>query len=172
MFVPNLQNLQNFIVDEVPLEDLVPFEDSAAQAPAAADLGNIQLGFVETFVPPVDPMQLSAPSSSKGPSVAAIRCWAKYFSSVDRSLPTVSIATEWVDFFTMLMLKPGTFEWAQQFLTSPAWATITKMSAGNTFSFSLLQPLLQLLSLNFHALILLRSTVLIWWMRPMILDPR
>jgi hypothetical protein len=36
-----------------------------------------------------------------------------------------------------MMLKPGTFEWAQQFLTSPAWATITKLSEGNMFSFSL-----------------------------------
>ena len=31
VFVPNLQNLQNFIVDEVPLEDLIAFDDLQPQ---------------------------------------------------------------------------------------------------------------------------------------------
>jgi len=59
--------LQPFIVDEMPPEDLVPFDDLAPQAPDAVDMGNIQLGFVQTFVPPVDPMQLSAPKLFQRP---------------------------------------------------------------------------------------------------------
>lgn len=51
----------------------------------------------------------------------AIRCWAKYFASVDRSLPTVSVPIEWVDFFTLLMLKQGSYDWAKDFLNSSAW---------------------------------------------------
>ncbi|CAD6219938.1 unnamed protein product [Miscanthus lutarioriparius] len=111
-----VQNPQAWIVDEVPLEDL--------------------LGFMETFIPPVDPSQLMA-SSSKGPSAAAVRCWAKYFSPIDRSKPTVTIPTEWMDFFSLLLLKPGSFEWAKDFLTSPAWAALSKMSTGNSYLFFL-----------------------------------
>jgi hypothetical protein len=59
--------LQPFLVDEMPLEDMVPFDDLAPQAPDAVDMGNIQLGFVQTFVPPVDPMQLSAPKLFQRP---------------------------------------------------------------------------------------------------------
>jgi len=67
------------------------------------------MGFVEAFLPPVDLVLAQHP---KGPSAAAVRCWAKHFSSVDRSLPTVTIPTQWVDFLTLLLLKPGSFEWA------------------------------------------------------------
>jgi hypothetical protein len=44
-------------VDEVPPEELVPFDDLVPQPlpHMDQDLNNIQLGFVETFVPPVDP---------------------------------------------------------------------------------------------------------------------
>jgi hypothetical protein len=90
------------------------------------------VGFVETFVPPVQPVLAQG-----DPSVAVVRCWAKYFSNVDRSLPTVTISTQWVDFFTLLLLKPGSFEWAQSFLQSPAWVVLNQLFNGNTFSFSL-----------------------------------
>lgn len=80
------------------------------------DLGNIQVGFVETFVPPVQPALAQASFAPQGPSAATLRCWAKYFSNVDRSLPTITISTQWIDFFTLLLLKPRSFEWAQNFL--------------------------------------------------------
>lgn len=98
---------------------------------------NIHLGFVETFIPLVDPMQVAASSKSKGPSAAAIRCWAKHFSPIDRTKPTVTIPTEWMDFFSLLLLKPGSFEWAQDFLKSAAWASISSHANGNSYSFSL-----------------------------------
>jgi hypothetical protein len=151
--IPHVQNPQNFLVEEVPLEDLIPFVELNQQAlPPAQDLGNIQLGFVQTFVPPVDPMQLSVSIASKSPCAAALKCWAKYFSIVDRTLPTVPIPTQWVDFFTLMMLKPRTFEWAQQLLSSPAWSMITKLSEGNLFPFTPLPLLPQLHFLIFPAL--------------------
>ena len=136
--IPHVQNPQNFLVEEVSLEDLIPFEELNQQAPPPAqDLGNIQLGFVQTFVPPVDLMQLPVSVDSKSPCAAALRYWAKYFSTIDRTLPTVPIPTQWVDFFTLMMLKRGTFEWAQQLLSSPAWSMIAKLSKGNFFPFTL-----------------------------------
>jgi len=42
-----------------------------------------------------------------------------------------------VDFFTLLLLKPGSFEWAQSFLQSPAWAALNQHFYGNPFTFSL-----------------------------------
>jgi hypothetical protein len=94
--------LKIFLVDEVPLEDLIPFDDLVPQPNEQAPLPqqvNIHLVFVETFIPPVDPMQVAASSKSKDPSAAAIRCWAKHFSPIDRTKPIVTIPTEWMDFF-------------------------------------------------------------------------
>jgi hypothetical protein len=41
-----------------------------------------------------------------------------------------------VDFFTLLLLKPRSFEWAQSFLQSPAWAALNQLFTDNSFSFS------------------------------------
>lgn len=112
--IPFVQNPQNFLVDVVPLEDLIPFDDLVPQPRAQPDqlVENIQLGFVETYILPVDPMMLADSSLSKGPSPATIRCWAKHFFPLDRTKPTVTILTQWMDFFSLLLLKPGSFEWA------------------------------------------------------------
>jgi hypothetical protein len=86
----------------------------------AKSFEHLQVGLVETFTPPVDPSFLQQASAASGPSPMAIRCWAKYFASVDRSLPTITIPTSWVDFLTLLMLKQGSYDWAKDFLSSPA----------------------------------------------------
>jgi hypothetical protein len=52
-------------------------------------------------------------------------------------MPTVTISAQWVDFFTLLLLKPGSFEWAQSFLQSPAWYALNQLFTSNTFTFSL-----------------------------------
>lgn len=133
---PNLQNIEAFQVEEVQIEDLVHFDDLYNQNVGAnlvagqefEQLDNINVGFVQTFSPPVD-LGLQHFSLNhgfdpttlfKGPSPMGVRCWAKFFNNVDRSLPTVTIPTEWVDFFTMLMLKQSSYDWAKGFLTSPA----------------------------------------------------
>jgi hypothetical protein len=76
------------------------------------------LGFVQTFVPRVD-LSLHLQKASSGPSTPspnANRIWAKFFSTMDHSLPTVTIPTHWMNFFTMLLLKQYSFEWAKEFL--------------------------------------------------------
>lgn len=42
-----------------------------------------------------------------------------------------------MDFFSLLLLKPGSFQWAKNFLNSPTWDAISKLSNGHSFSFSL-----------------------------------
>lgn len=138
---PNMQNLQPMVVEEVPLEDLVNFDDLAPQQPLPeppTHFENVQLGFVETFAPPVDP-GLFLPKASLGPSPDAIRLWAKFFSTVDQSLPTVTIPTAWMNFFTLLIMKQSSFEWAKEFLQSSGWTAILNSSSsqGTSFTFTI-----------------------------------
>lgn len=77
-----------------------------------------------------------------GPSASALRLWAKHFSSKDHGLPFASIPFEWIDFFTLLLLKDSSNEWATQFLQSSAWSHLTSSPSGNCFLFSLPKNLL------------------------------
>jgi hypothetical protein len=78
-------------------------------------MDNLHLGFVDAYVPLVDPaMFLNKYPSS--PSPTTIRMWAKFFNSVDQALPSVTIPTLWMNFFTLLLLKDSTFDWAKEFL--------------------------------------------------------
>lgn len=117
----------------------------------------VQLGFVHSFIPPVIPDPLNKAfgpilelqkldlgasqygnTSSFSPSPMAIRCWAKYFSDLDRSHPTINIPSQWVDFFTLMMLKQGSYEWAKEFLNSQAWPLFQQHFGNETYySFSL-----------------------------------
>lgn len=139
--IPHIQHPENFLVAEVLLEDLIPFDQLELQPhpqPQKHQDLNLQLGFVDTFIPLVDPREhLTFDSMGKDPSAVAVRCWAKHFSPIDRSKPTVSIPTEWMDFFSLLLLKPRSFEWAKEFLESPAWAAFSNFTKGNAYSFSL-----------------------------------
>ena len=77
---------------------------------------------------PIDPFafdnfnwtNLYAEGNASTPSPTAFRLWAKYFSSRDPGLPFVTIPAEWMDFFTLLLLKDSSNEWATQFLKSLA----------------------------------------------------
>jgi hypothetical protein len=42
-----------------------------------------------------------------------------------------------MDFFMLMMLKQGSYQWAKDFLQSPAWTLLSQQCGGNTFSFSL-----------------------------------
>jgi hypothetical protein len=135
---PHLQGIPQFQVEEVQVEDLVDFDDLAPNPQKQiGGFENIHLGFVHTFTPPVAPAPQKA-CSSVGPvglSPDAVRLWAKYFSTVDQSLPTVTIPMQWMNFFTMLLLKQSSIYCAKEFLQSPAWQTIIQNNSGN---FSLL----------------------------------
>jgi hypothetical protein len=138
-----LQNEQNMMHEQ-------NLGDNEQQNNVSQD--HIQLGFIQTFTPPVMPATLKdsfgpfpnyqksaildqdVGSSSSGPSPMAIRCWAKYFASVDNGLPTVTVPAQWVNFFSLLMLKEGSYEWANDFLSSPAW-TLLQQHLGNENSF-------------------------------------
>jgi len=68
----------------------------------------------------------------------AIRCWAKYFAIIDSSLPTVTVPSQWVDFFTLMMLKQRAYDWAKDFLNSSAWPLLRQHFGNqNSFAFSL-----------------------------------
>jgi len=57
-------------------------------------------------------------ASKSTPSPTTFRMWAKFFSNRDPRLPSVTISAEWMDFFTMMLLKDSSNEWATQFLKS------------------------------------------------------
>jgi len=56
------------------------------------DLGHIQMGFVQTYMHPTQQALTQTSFAPQSPSATAIRCWAKYFSNVDRTLPSVTIS--------------------------------------------------------------------------------
>ena len=76
-------------------------------------------------------------ASKSTPSPATFRMWAKFFSNRDPGLPSVTIPAEWMDFFTMMLLKDSSNEWATQFLKSQAWTHLSNFSSGNCYTFSL-----------------------------------
>lgn len=92
--------------------------------PSVAGVGEASLSNSTTFVP-----------SQNIPNPTTVRMWAKFFASRDR--PTVTIPAEWMDFFTMLLLKESSNEWATQFLKSQAWSQVSDSSNGNCYAFSL-----------------------------------
>lgn len=100
-------------------------------------VNNVQVGMVQTFFPEIYPVLGRPPSTRSSPNPATIRLWAKYFSSVDPGLPTVTIPRKWMDFFTMMLLKQSSSTWAEQFLQSPAWAFFKDSCTDNSFLFSL-----------------------------------
>jgi hypothetical protein len=42
---------------------------------------------------------------------------------------SVQIPKAWADFFTMMLLCPGAFQWAKQFVTSPALEHLARNSS-------------------------------------------
>lgn len=107
--------------------------------PILGSLNGLSSTNVSLQAPLIPPGLISDGISStfSSPSPVAVRLWAKYLSSVDPGLPTVSVPREWMDFFTLLLPNQTSTDWASQFLQSPAWAIIGQASPGNTFLFSL-----------------------------------
>jgi hypothetical protein len=88
--------------------------------------------------------------------------WAKYFSHRDPGLPTVTIPAEWLDFFTMMLLKDSSNEWATHNSFSlklgPISPTLLMVIA---ILFLFQNPSLQSLFLNYVALTMQRSKLVL-----------
>jgi hypothetical protein len=50
----------------------------------------------------------------------ATRLWAKFFSPGMPNSTLVSVPSEWVNFFTIMLMSPDKFAWAKDFLSSRA----------------------------------------------------
>ena len=75
--------------------------------------------------------------SSPNPSPEAIRLWAKFFRGVNQTQPNVLVLTKWMNFFTLLLLKQSSFDWAKDLLQSNAWQLISGDSFNEGYYFSL-----------------------------------
>jgi hypothetical protein len=116
---PNFENL----VPVIPLpEDEVPYEDLLGDLNAPMlDQQDLQVAYAQMFYnQPTESFY-----SSVKPSPEAIRQWAKHFSQGATSLPSVIIPDCWMNFFTLLLLQSPTFDWAKDFLQSPAWNLVS-----------------------------------------------
>jgi hypothetical protein len=114
------------IPDEIQEHELLYAPDVNVPVVAQMDNNFEQLGFVEFFQPAQDPviMQRLSPANLPGSSAfkanpEAIRLWANFLAPVDGA-SSVQIPKVWADFFTMMLLSPKSFQWAKQFVTSPA----------------------------------------------------
>lgn len=58
---------------------------------------------------------------------------------MDTNLQKAIVPSQWVDFFTLLMLKQGLYEWAKDFLTSDAWSLL-QSHFGDDISYSFTLP--------------------------------
>ncbi|CAN6180256.1 unnamed protein product [Urochloa humidicola] len=102
---------------------------SLAQNQEVNHTHDMQFGFVHLFEPPVDPglaSRLPAMqnyTTTDNPEV--VRAWAKHFTP-GNGAPTVSIPHQWADFFTAMLMNPGSFQWAKSFLSSNAVKALNK----------------------------------------------
>ena len=77
-----------------------------------AQNNNIQLGMALIRILTPDPVWTQAQNAT------ATRLWAKFFSLGNTSNLHISILVDWANFFTFLLLSPGTFTWSKQLLAS------------------------------------------------------
>jgi hypothetical protein len=138
VFIPmdDGQPLQ-LIPDEIPEEDLVPdfneFDNVVQEqphSPGAPDA--MHLGFVSLPDDLGDPVfidrirqQLNSDVFKQNPD--AIRLWARFLSP-SPGASSVRVPRMWADFFTALLLNPGSYEWAKNLLQSQAWEFFQKTS--------------------------------------------
>ncbi|CAN6193535.1 unnamed protein product [Urochloa humidicola] len=84
---------------------------------------------VQLFEPSFDPVFITKQSvlfnPPEGENAEASRAWAKHFAPV-LGAPFVSIPKQWADFFTAMLMNPGSFEWAKSFLSSSALEALHK----------------------------------------------
>lgn len=81
------------------------------------DNGVLNVGMALTFLAGPDP---SAQIWERARAAEATRIWARFFSPGRQNSIQVSIPSEWATFFTAILVSPGAFDWAKEFLSSKA----------------------------------------------------
>ncbi|TVU16793.1 hypothetical protein EJB05_36948, partial [Eragrostis curvula] len=66
-----------------------------------------------------------------------IRLWAKYFSPTCNFDATVEVPSEWMLFFTNVLLSPTHYSWAKIFLSSQAWQIFQKQPFAHSMPYLL-----------------------------------
>lgn len=120
------------IPNEIHEEDLIPEEADANAAlvnveiqQPAEDPDAMHLGFVTLPEDQGDPVfieriqqNLHSEFFKHNPDV--VRLWARFLAP-GPGAQSVQVPKVWADFFTTLLLNPGSFEWAKSMLQSQAW---------------------------------------------------
>ncbi|KAG2621112.1 hypothetical protein PVAP13_3NG178000 [Panicum virgatum] len=140
VFIPLEQiNTNEFHPDE--LMDHDPSDDDSQKNAENFRVDNLQVGFVELFEPPVDPIFSSSASMPKmHPDL--VRLWANFFSAYSGN--PVQVPLQWSEFITALLASPVTFSWTKQLLQSEAWKLFNQSPSNLTFSLPETYPKIQL----------------------------
>lgn len=125
--------------EEVPYNELIEYLHVSDDEPDQFQQNNIQVGFAQIFQPTAEVAFSSwiDPSPVHKPHPQAIRQWVRHFSHQSNSLPSIIIPDSWMNFFTLMLLQSPSFEWAKNFLQSPAWSYFTPSTSGNSTAFCL-----------------------------------
>jgi hypothetical protein len=114
------------IPDEIQEHELMDAPDFNVAVVDQMENNFEQLGFVELLQPAHDPVFMQRLFSANFPSSPAFkinpeatRLWANFLAPV-AGASSVQIPKVWADFFTMMLLRPRSFQWAKQFVTSSA----------------------------------------------------
>ncbi|CAN6243763.1 unnamed protein product [Urochloa humidicola] len=132
--LPDLNDLQNVQVF-IPMDNGIPLQVMPEEIPES-DLPqefdqDMLIGAVRTFLPDTDPALLERQlQSNSGPfpnsftsNAQATKAWTSFLAP-GLGAHTVSVPRVWADFFTTMLMHPGSFQWAKNFLTSQALSSL------------------------------------------------
>ncbi|CAN6334315.1 unnamed protein product [Urochloa humidicola] len=146
VFIPqeNGQPIQ-FLPDDIDINDLMNENDEVAAGEEPNVMNqNIQLGYVH--VPEINFAEhFESQAATKRPSLFQgnpnlVRHWANHFTPGQHQ-HQVEIPVFWSDFFTAQLLNPLNFQWAKEFLSSPAVPWLDTGAGMITFSLPQACPL-------------------------------
>nr|TKW31062.1 hypothetical protein SEVIR_2G080300v2 [Setaria viridis] len=124
VFIPQADGQPvQMVQDEINENDLMGGNQDQDIQLAEENNNFMHLGYVEVMQPSHDPVfaqmeSLYRPPSNQ-PSAEFYRQWATHFSSASDE-PKVEVPISWASFFMAQLITPGNFEWAKNFLSSPA----------------------------------------------------
>ncbi|CAN6305666.1 unnamed protein product [Urochloa humidicola] len=130
-------NPDEILENDIPVND--PMQELQQEAPAPEQPDQyMQIGFATMPQPALDPVFATFHKPSVTPNTLPadlFRHWSKHLAP-GIGAPQVNVPTEWATFFSAALLNPGSFSWAKNFLTSPAWQMINAQDKSD-FHFAL-----------------------------------